>query len=221
MKLLLVYATENEFSLLRNEIKKHELEDNIFKIKHSSVKVLITGSGIVNTTFHLTRELHNNYYDYCLNLGICGSFKSEYKIGDVVRIHKDRFADWGVVEKDGFKDVFDMGLENQDKFPFESGWIYEKDSLINKLNIDLASVEGFTVNTVRARGYDNLDNKYDADVESMEGAAFFYVCRQFDIPCKQIRAISNRVGERDKSKWDFISSLKNLSDYVNDVIIQN
>ena len=50
-------------------------------------------------------------------------------------------------------------------------------------------------------------------IESMEGAAFFFVCRQFNLPCLQLRSVSNNVGERDKSKWKMQDALQNLSEY--------
>jgi futalosine hydrolase len=45
----------------------------------------------------------------------------------------------------------------------------------------------------------------------MEGAALHYVCLQENIPFLQIRSISNRVGERDKAKWEFKEAIKNLN----------
>jgi len=49
-----------------------------------------------------------------------------------------------------------------------------------------------------------------AHVESMEGAAFFYVCMNEHIPCLSLRAVSNRVGERDKNKWNIPLALAEL-----------
>ncbi len=53
--------------------------------------------------------------------------------------------------------------------------------------------------------------KFGAEVESMEGAAFHYVCLQQKINFLQLRSISNRVGERDKSKWKLKRQLKTLT----------
>lgn len=213
MKMLLVFATDREFSLLRNELRQYESGINQYKFKDHQLQVLITGVGMANTIFHLTKELLSNSYDLVINLGICGSFKNEFEMGEVVCIHKDRFADWGIIENGQFKDVFDMGLENQNNFPFQNGWLSHDVPESLKEFLPDCSVMGFTVNTIRAKGYDLLDNKYDADVESMEGAAFFYVCSQIKVSSIQLRAVSNIVGERDKQKWDFVSALKNLTDY--------
>ena len=44
----------------------------------------------------------------------------------------------------------------------------------------------------------------------MEGAALHYVCLQEKVPFIQLRAISNYVGERDKSKWKMQEAITNL-----------
>lgn len=49
-----------------------------------------------------------------------------------------------------------------------------------------------------------------ADIESMEGAAFFEFCLRHGIPFAEIRAISNTVGETDRSRWDIPLALRNL-----------
>ena len=70
------------------------------------------------------------------------------------------------------------------------------------------SVNEITTNPERIGWY---RESYKAAVESMEGAAFHYVCLQKKIPFLQIRALSNIVGERDKSKWDFRNSITALN----------
>ena len=49
-----------------------------------------------------------------------------------------------------------------------------------------------------------------ADVETMEGAAFFERCLHHGLPFAEVRAVSNRVGETDRARWDIPLSLKNL-----------
>jgi futalosine hydrolase len=45
----------------------------------------------------------------------------------------------------------------------------------------------------------------------MEGACLHYVGRTANIPFLQIRAISNYVGERDKSKWQIKEAIAALN----------
>ncbi|HNJ95959.1 MAG TPA: futalosine hydrolase, partial [Ferruginibacter sp.] len=55
-----------------------------------------------------------------------------------------------------------------------------------------------------------LVEHFQPDIESMEGAALHYVCLQEKVPFIQLRAISNYVGERDKSKWKMQEAITNL-----------
>ncbi len=70
-----------------------------------------------------------------------------------------------------------------------------------------------TVNeiTTSSKRVHELIEKYGPVLESMEGAAFHYVCLQEDIPFVQLRAVSNFIGERDKSKWLIKEAIENLN----------
>ena len=85
----------------------------------------------------------------------------------------------------------------------------------NAIN-SLKKVKGITVNTIH--GNDNSIEKvmqlYHPGVESMEGAAFFAGCFQTNKTFTQIRAISNYVEKRDKSKWKMSLAIKNLNDFL-------
>jgi futalosine hydrolase len=52
----------------------------------------------------------------------------------------------------------------------------------------------------------------------MEGASVFKVCEEFDVPCIQIRSISNKVEKRNKKNWDLELAIKNLNIIVEKVI---
>jgi futalosine hydrolase len=45
----------------------------------------------------------------------------------------------------------------------------------------------------------------------MEGAALHYVGLMENIPFIQIRALSNYIGERDKTKWKLHEAVSNLN----------
>ncbi len=49
-------------------------------------------------------------------------------------------------------------------------------------------------------------------VESMEGAALHYTCLEEGIAFLQLRAVSNTVGERNKTKWDIRAAIDGLND---------
>jgi futalosine hydrolase len=48
----------------------------------------------------------------------------------------------------------------------------------------------------------------------MEGAAFHYIALMEKIPYIQLRAVSNMVGERDKSKWKMKEAINALNEQL-------
>ena len=77
----------------------------------------------------------------------------------------------------------------------------------------MPKVKGSTVNMIHGskEGISRIRARTNADIESMEGAAFLYSCMLAGIPNAQIRAVSNRVEERDKTRWDVPGAVKNLN----------
>jgi futalosine hydrolase len=197
MNLLIVAAT------------KFEIEP-FFKEK-TLAEILITGVGIPATVYHLTKKISAEKYDFVIQAGIAGSFSDEFNLAEVVQVKEDTFADLGIEEKGNFRTLFDMGFINKSDFPFTNGWLMNPAAFSEKNNLPFA--KGITVNKI---GDDQLQNKmirekFLPDIESMEGAAFHYVCLQQKNNFLQLRSISNRVGERDKSKWKLKESIENLN----------
>ena len=64
-------------------------------------------------------------------------------------------------------------------------------------------IDSITVNEI-STAEDRISyykNGLEAGIETMEGAALHYIGLLEEIPFLQVRALSNYVGERDKSKW--------------------
>ncbi len=197
MNLLIVAATEFEIE----PFTRHKNEADI----------LITGVGIPATVYHLTQKLLTENYDFAIQAGIAGSFMNNFTLGDVVAIKQDTFADIGIEENGKMKTLFESNFLDKNKFPFSNEWLVNPDSNFEK--VALPFVNGITVNKVSDNSIQNnwALKKFGATVESMEGAAFHYVCLQQKINFLQIRSISNRVGERDKSKWELKAAIENLN----------
>jgi futalosine hydrolase len=125
----------------------------------------------------------------------------------------DCFADAGIDTGDGFLTLAEAGLEDPDRFPFRSGWIDAENRFVNQAKEVLRPVRAVTVNT--ATGSQNsikmISERYHPDIETMEGASFFYICSRENIPFLALRAVSNRVGSRNKEKWNIPLALDNLS----------
>lgn len=114
-----------------------------------------------------------------------------------------------------------MGFQQADELPFSNKYIVN-DWMEQYNKLSLPEVTSTTINqiTTDTTVIQMLQTKYGAQTESMEGASLHYVCRLFNIPFIQIRAISNYVGERDKTKWKIKEAIQNLNESVLQLVKQ-
>jgi len=164
--------------------------------------ILITGVGGIATTWSLMRQFDSERPDLVIQAGIAGCLTGN-RPGEVFAISEDRLADLGVWENEGFHSLFDMGLTQENDFPFSKGRLINPYHRLLALT-GLEAVGGMTVNEIttdthRTHWYQQNTN---AVVESMEGGPLHYVCLQEGIPFLQLRSVSNAVGMRDKTKWE-------------------
>lgn len=182
-----------------------------FLNENNRISVLITGVGMVNTAFQLGRCSHN-YYDYVINAGVCGAFNSSLSIGDVVRVYRDEFSEMGAEDGDNFIRYNDMNLGGTNiveecwevKFPTTDALKKVSGITVNRVHGNTATIEKTTL-------------LFQPDVESMEGAAFFTGCQRFN-HYLQIRAVSNKVEQRDKSKWNMPLAIANLNNTLQNTL---
>jgi futalosine hydrolase len=210
MKILLASATEHEIDLHNINLYK----DGVYK----KLDLLITGIGVASTIYNLTKSLLQTKYDFVIQAGIAGSFTDDLQRGEVVLVREDTFADCGVEEGGVFKNLFDSGLADENDFPFTKGWLINENEFLNAGV--LKTIKAITINKItnNATEINQQKNIFNADIESMEGAALHYVCLQTGIPFLQIRSISNKVGERDKTKWKMKEAIRNLNNEVEKII---
>jgi len=213
-KVLIVAATIFEVEPLCRKFNIDLTEQTgLFQSKSdSTVSILITGVGMVNTAFYMGKHNLANY-DYIINVGIAGAFDREIEIGEVVNVTSDTISELGAEDGNGFIKYVGLGLKgtnvfHNDKFP-ENGLVPQ-----------LKKVSAITVNTVHGNetSIKKVMELYKPEIESMEGAAFLMACSNAGAKCSQIRAVSNYVEKRDKSKWDIPLAIKNLNDVVLKII---
>lgn len=212
MHILLVAATSFEIQPITDYLQSNILPQH-------RVEVLITGVGMLQTGYVLTRRLCTSRFDLLLQAGIGGSFSRSLSPGQVVLVEREVIGDLGVEEQGRFRDVVDMGFAGADVLPYRGGWLVN--SGIDRWGwLGLPLVAGNTINevTTRPARIADLEQKYGVHVESMEGAAFHYVALQEGIPFLQLRAVSNYVGERDKSKWRLQEAIAALNEQLKIII---
>ncbi len=171
---------------------------------------LITGVGVPACLYQLQKKIYTEKYDFVIQAGIAGAFSDDYALASCVAVERDVFADIGVRENNQIINLFDMGFAGENNRPYSEGWIVNDNKFLH--NSPLEKVSAITVNTVTDEERVNEGNhlKYKAALESMEGAALHYVCAMENIPYLQIRSISNRVGDRDKSLWQIKEAIRQL-----------
>ncbi len=177
-----------------------------------TIQILLTGAGSVATAYRLTRQIGKSRPDRVLQAGIAGCFTGR-KNGELVAVKEEILADLGVWEEGRFKTLFDMNLAGRNDPPFTNG------GLVNPFE-EILSASGLeAVRSVSVNEISTLPDRigwyqqnWSPVVENMEGGAFHYVCIGENIPFLQLRSISNRVGERDKSKWDFPAAVHSLNE---------
>jgi futalosine hydrolase len=218
MDILLIASTEAEIApfIKFSADRRIKQINGIYEIEGHNLSICITGVGGVATTYSLTRQLASKQYDLAIQAGIAGSYNYSLSIGDIVLVDSEIFADLGADDNGKFLDVFSLGLVNADDSPFSSSKMYMLEhKYIPQL---IPAVSGITINTTTGSQdvVTAMKARYNPDIESMEGAAFFYTCIKEGIPFAQIRAISNYVEPRDKSKWNIPLAVKNLNIWLAD-----
>ena len=178
-----------------------------FELKQppSGVQLVITGVGLVAATYHLQKAIYAHSPDLVIQAGIAGCFDPACALGSVVAVAEEVIADLGVEENGRFRDLADLGLlpaGEDGRLP--NPWLDRFTGVPTGRSV---SVSEITTRADRIRWY---TERYAPLVESMEGAALHYVCLRENIPFLQLRAISNYIGERDKSRWRIGLALDNL-----------
>jgi futalosine hydrolase len=200
MRLLIVSATENEISYIRQKLNKQ-------------FDILITGVGAPATFFSLENYLEQKKFDYIINVGIAGSFNNSLKIGSVFQVSEDTFADVG------FEDIDRIIPIQSTNFNSEFYNTHINESKIQELCM-LGKVKSITVNS-SSGSTNTIENRvklFNADIETMEGAAFFKIANKYCDNYLQIRAISNYIEPRNTEKWDINLAINNLTSEVLNLI---
>ncbi len=178
----------------------------------------VIGVGKVESTLRTTERLVRLHGpsgldrarpEWLLLVGVCGAYPgSDLAVGELCVVAEDRLADEGVgLAGDGFTGIAAMGLGEEGPVRGDD----ERGPAIAR-RLGIREVAGATVSTCsaseeRSRG---LARRTGAQVETMEGAAVFMVCRHFGVPAVQLRAVSNRTGERASAGWDLQGALARL-----------
>ena len=162
-----------------------------------SVVMIQSGIGMLQTALTLERVLRTERPSRAILAGIAGAYStSGLHTGDCVAVQAEYTADTGSFSGTRFTPKFRQRYDCPTPLP-----------------PGLPPVTSLCVN---AAGAPFLPTS-DAQIENMEGAAFFALCRQQGIPCWEIRAISNTVGEPFE-RWDIPLATQRLAETLNRIL---
>ncbi|MGN6617521.1 MAG: futalosine hydrolase [Ilyomonas sp.] len=207
MHVIVTAATAKEYEPC---LKTFEPTSHLHKISFFT-----TGVGMLATAVSLTSLFLNEKPDLIIQAGIAGTFDHSSSLGGVFVIRNEIIADMGVEENNVWKDIFDLHLQNSNESPFKNKSL--PNSHLPKLNLlHLEEADAITINeiTTDKKRIEQYIDKYHPVIESMEGAALHYAAAKFDIPFIQLRALSNYIGERDKTKWKLQEAISKLNDVL-------
>jgi futalosine hydrolase len=209
MRVIITAATHGEWMPSFQKINPKYVSNN----KKFSVGFHESGIGMLASSISLMKMFTQETPTLIIQVGIAGCFDKKIPLGKVFVVKDDFAGDIGVMENKVWKDLFDMKLDKPNDAP------YEKKSLpnpwLNQFNVmQLSTKKAVTVNTISTdkNRIQLLSGRYKAVLESMEGASLHYIGRDLTIPFIQLRAVSNYVGERDKSKWKMQEAIYNLNE---------
>lgn len=213
MKILIVAATKWEIEPFLSEFSMVS-EPCEAEIGDHTVKILITGVGMVPTSFSLGKHLLEKQFDLAINIGIAGSFDFSLKIGEVCQVNEDVFAELGAEDGEDFLSIDTLGFGKSKQIGCSNPAFAEHEHL--------KMVKAITVNTIHGNELSiaKAIARFSPQVESMEGASFFYACKQTNTPCIQIRGISNYVERRNTEDWNIPLAIKNLNETLIKLLVK-
>lgn len=200
---LLVTATEQEMRPLAELLAAHP-----------GWIPFVAGVGCLETAVNLTRFLSetNTPIQAIINCGVAGAFVgSGPRLLDICLAEHETQADVGVWMSSGIIDFDTMHIPTQF---FLSPPLREKARAILSAHgiepwigrfVSVLAVSGTLI-----RG-ESLRTKHHAICENMEGAAVARIAQDFQLPCLEIRAISNMVVDRDLSQWRLQEAIQRLA----------
>lgn len=211
-----VSATENELEPLVKYLHQHAEEINFqsYLLHGLQIDILITGIGIMQTTYSLMDYLSHRHPDLWIQAGIGGAFDLSLLIGKTYQITSEMIVGFGAEDGDGhIISPFELGWSDPNAFPFTAGRMECPFLFFHPLPL----VTGMT--SFYAHGHEErierLHRQPHGQIENMEGAPFFYISLIRKIPFLSIRSVSNYVTKRDKAAWKMTDAIHALN---NDLI---
>ena len=175
-----------------------------------NVEPLVTGIGPVEAAAAIAGAVARRSYRFVVSAGLAGAFDGAARVGDGVIVAED----W-----------LELTLEGGAAIPLPDGIevtsrAHSDPALVERMrSCGFAVLRGVTVAQVTSTEATAARlAALGAQVESMEGFAALRACERARVPAIQVRGVSNRVGDRTRSRWDFAAGLAGLTRVAEAVI---
>ena len=172
-------------------------------------ELLVSGVGPVETAFTLTSRLALGLDNLqgVIHFGIAGAYFRTDDDGagmlDICLAAEEVLGDLGICHQDRIESFSAPELGIQDRFSLNGKLLEQATLFLQQKKIPYRTGRFITVNCVsgtRKRG-DMLADQFQGLCENMEGAAVARVCAGFNLPCLELRCISNFVEDRNTGRW--------------------
>lgn len=219
----IVAAVAAETSLLRRSLSPCEVrrcggrELFLGCLSERKVALLHSGIGKINAASAVTALLESRIPGAVIVIGCGGAYpESGLEVGDLALATEEVLADEGVLTAEGFTDFARLGFPLLDqggpvmtrRFAADPRLLEEARPLLEDAaataGVNLATGPLVTVSTCSGTNQAALEmvRRTAGICENMEGGAVAQICRLYEVPFLELRGISNRVENRDLSRWN-------------------
>lgn len=200
-----------ELELLVRKLNAREQEQKAgarwFLANTNNIKVGLglTGVGVASASFSLGLLLAMIPSPRAVMVGSCGALPgSGLKVGDLVVASSESFSELGVLDGLGIGDpegLAGLGLKQEISLDQGLGEVLlgAARGLGRASMGKLLTVAGVSASVAQAKA---RRRRFGALAENMEGYALMLAAYNMGFEAAEVRGVSNKAGERDKSSWD-------------------
>lgn len=182
-------------------------------ISEHNIDIIVSGVGPAAAAAAATRSLVSKPYSLVINAGIAGGFPSRADLQSIVISTEIVAAELGVETPEGFCFVDELGFGTA-RFTVDPLLVSRLANKIKATGLNVSQGPILTVTTATGTeetAMERMDRVPGAAAEGMEGYGVAAAAQHFGIPVVEIRAISNKVGLRDRKAWKISEALESLA----------
>ncbi len=173
----------------------------------AGVEPMVGGIGPVHAAARVARALAVRRYDMVINAGIAGALPGAAKVGDGVVVGEELYE---LNLETGLPLTLPTGSLLAERVPADTQLIEAITALgfplVRGITVSRVTASDATAPRIAARG---------AEIETMEGFAVLRAAQLAGVPAIEVRGISNIVGDRAASAWDFEAGVGGLRRVLN------